>query len=52
MFAVSLDQITSVAGPPVDVHVIVWVVLSYSNDMIATCPACIIYTYFVNPLRI
>ena len=39
MFAVSLDQITSVAGPPVDIHVIVWVVLLYFNDTIVTRPA-------------
>ena len=39
MFALFLNQKTSVAGPPVDIHVMVWIVLLYFNDTIVTRPA-------------
>ena len=41
IFSLSLNQSTSVAGPPVDVHVMVCVLLSYSTDMSVICPVCL-----------
>ena len=38
IFSLSLNQDTSVAGPPVDVHVIIWVILSYLTDMLTMYP--------------